>query len=177
MKFRRTPRIIIGFAAALLFIWRAHPSPSSYVIGMVLMAAGECIRFVSAGTLIKFEGVTRAGVYAFTRNPLYIGSFVIGLGACVMGRDPVFAVLFLVLFPLVYASVIRREERYLIGRYGDDYVAYLREVPRLFPRKFDLAGVLRESSPFLAVKNRELHAILGLLAVLAFMAVKMTVVK
>ena len=90
-----------------------------------------------------------------------------------MGRDPVFTILFLVLYPIVYAQVIRREEAYLVDRYGDEYRAYLREVPRIIPRRFNLGEVLRETSPFLAVKNRELPAILGLAAVLAIMAAKM----
>lgn len=173
MKIKKAIRIPIGFLAAFLFLWRAQPTPRSFVIGALIMALGEAIRFVSAGTLIKFEGVTRTGVYGFTRNPLYIGSFCLGLGACIMGRDLLFAALFVTLFPLLYIRVIRREEAWLVGRYGDDYVAYLREVPRLFPRRFDLGEALRETSPFLAVKNRELRAVLGLAVVLAAMAVKL----
>ncbi len=173
MKIRKTIRFHIGFIVALIFIWRAHPTTASYAAGALLMILGEAWRFVSSGTLIKFEGVTRSGMYAYTRNPLYIGSFVIGVGACVMGRDLVFAVLFLVLYPIVYAQVIRREEAYLVDRYGDEYHAYLREVPRIIPRRFNPGEVLRETSPFLAVKNRELPAILGLVAMLAVMAAKM----
>lgn len=175
MKFRKTPRILIGFVVALIFIWRAHPTSLSFALGALLMVFGECMRFVSAGTLIKFEGVTRSGIYAFTRNPLYIGSFIIGLGACVMGRDLLFAILFLLLFPIIYSRVIKHEEMYLVGRYGTEYVAYLREVPRIVPRRLDLAEVLRATSPFLAVKNREIPAVLGLLMVLAVMAVKLAV--
>jgi hypothetical protein len=153
MKFSKTLRIPIGFLAAALFLWRAHPTPRGFAIGALIMILGEVIRFISAGTLIKFEGVTRTGIYSFTRNPLYIGSFLLGLGACIMGRDPVFAAIFLALFPFLYFRVIRREEAWLTGRYGEDYTAYLRKVPRLFPRRFDLGEALRETSPFHAVKN------------------------
>lgn len=173
MKFRKTIRLQIGFLAALVFIWRATPTPRSFFIGGLIMLAGEFIRFVSAGTLIKFEGVTRSGIYRYTRNPLYIGSFVIGAGACVMGMDPVFAAVYLILFPLVYRKVIQREETWLVGRYGDDYRRYIEEVPRIFPRRLDLGETLRETSPFLAVKNRELGAVLGLFLIFAVMAVKM----
>lgn len=173
MKFQKVFRLQIGFLAVLLFIWRAHPSTLSFVIGGFIMLLGEFVRFVSAGTLIKFEGVTRSGIYSFIRNPLYAGSFILGVGGCVMGRDPVFAVIFFVLFPLVYRSVIRREEAWLIGRYGDDYRRYLEEVPRLFPRRLDLGEILRETSPFLAVKNRELGAVTGVVLVMAIMVAKM----
>ncbi len=177
MKIRKTIRFHIGFVAALIFLWRAHPTMTSFLAGALIMMLGEVWRFVSSGTLIKFEGVTRSGMYAYTRNPLYIGSFVIGVGACVMGRDPVFAILFLILYPIVYAQVIRREEAYLVGRYGEEYRAYLRDVPRIVPRRIDIGEVLRETSPFLAVKNRELPAVLGLAAVFAVMLVKLVWLK
>ncbi|MHB9027426.1 MAG: methyltransferase family protein [Candidatus Latescibacterota bacterium] len=173
MKIKKTFRIPIGFLAGFLFLWRANPSPRSFVIGALMMVIGECIRFISAGTLIKFEGVTRNGIYAFTRNPLYIGSFLIGVGACIVGRDLIFAALFIVFFPLLYLRVIRREEAWLVDRYGDEYAAYLREIPRIIPRRFDIAEALRETSPFLAVKNRELRTVLGLAIVLLVMTVKL----
>ena len=136
------------------------------------MALGEFIRFVSAGTLIKFEGVTRSGIYSFIRNPLYAGSFILGAGGCIIGRDPLFAALFFILFPLIYHGVIKGEEAWLIGRYGDDYRRYLEEVPRIIPRRLDLGEILRETSPFLAIKNRELGAVGGVALVLTVMVLK-----
>jgi hypothetical protein len=90
-----------------------------------------------------------------------------------VGRDLLFALLFAALFPILYLRVIRREEAWLTDRYGDEYTAYLREIPRIIPRHFDIAEALRETSPFLAVKNRELRTVLGLAVVLAIMAVKL----
>jgi hypothetical protein len=173
MKIKKTLRIPIGFLVGILFLWKANPSPRSFTIGTLVMIMGECIRFISSGTLIKFEGVTRNGIYAFTRNPLYIGSFLIGLGACIAGRSYLFTGLFIVLFPLIYYPVIRREETWLIDRYGKEYLDYLRETPRIIPRRFDIAEALRETSPFLAVKNRELRAVLGLAIVLLIMAIRL----
>lgn len=169
---RRTYRIPIGFLAGAVYIARAKPSIASFFIGLTIMAIGECIRFVSAGTLIKFEGVTRNGIYAYVRNPLYIGSFFIGIGACVMGRDLIFTSLFVVLFPLIYVYIIRREEKYLIGRYGEDYLRYLREVPSIVPKHFNFREVFGETAPFLAVKNREYLAVMGIALVCVIMIIK-----
>lgn len=174
MKIRKTLRLQIGFLAGLVFLWRAEPTLVSFFVGLFFMALGECIRFVSAGTLIKFEGVTHNGIYAFTRNPLYAGSFLIGLGACIMGRDSLFVLLFILLFPPLYYQVIKSEEAYLTVRYGEDYLNYLHEVPRIIPRRFSLGAILRETSPFLAVKNRELITLAGLILVLLIMVIKMS---
>ena len=170
---RNTYRIPLGFLAGAVYIIRAEPSFGSFLLGAVFMVFGEFIRFVSAGTLIKFEGVTRNGIYAYIRNPLYIGSFFIGAGACIIGRDPMFIVLFLIGYPLVYARTIKREERYLKGRYGDDYECYLCEVPGIIPKSFNLREVLSETAPFLAMKNREYLTLLGIAVVWMVMAVKM----
>ena len=173
MKLRKSYRIPFGFLIGFMYVWRADPSLVYFLIGAAFMVFGECLRFMSAGTLIKFEGVTRNGIYAYTRNPLYIGSFFIGTGACIIGKDPIFTILFLFLFPLVYSGVIRREENYLIKRYGEDYLRYLREVPRILPKHLKLREILHETSPFLAVKNREYLTVSGIVFLWIFMIVKM----
>ena len=165
----------IGFLAGFLFIWRAEPTVASYIAGLIIMILGETIRFVSSGTLKKFEGVTRNGMYRYTRNPLYIGSFILGTGACVIGQDILFSAIFFVFFILLYGRVILREEKYLVGRYGEDYVRYLAEVPRLIPRSLDLKYIFENTSPSLAIKNKEGKTLLGIAAVLIIMLVKMMV--
>ena len=173
MKIKNSLRIPVGFAAGAVFLYRAEPVLWSFVIGLLFMLCGEAVRFISAGTLIKYEGVTRNGIYACTRNPLYFGSFLIGAGACIMGRDPYFALFFFIVFPIVYLWIIKREEAFLRGRYGEDYERYTREVPRFWAGRLDIGVVLRESSLFLAVKNGELRAVAGIVGILAVMLLKM----
>ena len=173
MKVKNTLRIPIGFAAGIVFLFRADPNLWSFCTGSVIMVLGEIIRFISAGTLIKFEGVTCNGIYAYSRNPLYIGSFLIGIGACVIGRDILFSFFFLIAFPILYFRIIKREEHYLSRRYGVDYESYIRIVPRFWSGRLGFGKILRESSPFLAVKNRELRTVMGIAVVLTVMALKM----
>ena len=173
MKVKQAIRIPIGFIAGFVFLLRAEPTPVSFVSGLIIMVLGEAVRFISAGTLIKYEGVTRNGIYNFTRNPLYVGSFLIGVGACIISRDPVFSLFFFIAYPLIYFQVIKREEVFLKGRYGDEYTQYLNEVPRFWSGRLDLKEIVKESSPFLAVKNGELYTISGIFAVTVIMVVKM----
>ncbi len=170
---RKSWRVPIGFFAAIWFLWTADPTPASLAGGAVIMALGEAIRFLSAGTLRKFKGVTRTGMYAYTRNPLYIGSFLIGIGACIMGRDPLFAVVFLIAFTTLYTRVVFREEKHLVNRYGDEYVRYLAEVPRFIPRGINIAEVLRGSSLSQAYHNRERQAVMGVVGIWIIMIIKM----
>ncbi|MBA7716314.1 hypothetical protein ES703_125384 [subsurface metagenome] len=173
MKFRKSLRIPIGFLAGILFIWRADPSPISFFIGTLFIFCGELIRFVSSGTLKKFEGVTRNGIYAHTRNPLYIGSFIMGTGACIISKDALFSAVFFTFFILLYGQVILKEEKYLIGRYGEEYVRYLKEVPRILPRNINIKYIFSETSPALAIKNQEGKTLCGIMLVLMIMIAKM----
>ena len=173
MKFRKSLRVPIGFLAGILFIWRAEPSLISFAIGTMFIFLGELIRFVSSGTLKKYEGVTRNGIYAYTRNPLYIGSFLLGTGACIMSNDVLFSAVFFSFFFNLYGRVILREEKYLIGRCGDDYLRYLEEVPKIFPHKLNFKFIFSETSPARAFKNQEGKTLLGIALVLIIMITKM----
>ena len=174
MKFRKSLRMPIGFLAGILFLWRAEPSPVTYLIGTIFIFLGETIRFISSGTLKKYNmEITQNGIYAYTRNPLYIGSFLLGTGACIMSKDLLFSAVFFSFFILLYSRVILREERYLIGRYGEEYLRYRDEVPRILPRKINLKFIFRETSPALSFKNREGKTILGIILVLIIMIAKM----
>ena len=173
MKMKKSYRIQLGFLAGVIYLWRAEPTPLSLIAGAALMALGETIRFLAAGTLIKFEGVSREGIYAATRNPLYLGSFIIGAGACLMGLDIPFAIFYFIAFPVYYYRVIRREEAFLVNRYGDEYRVYTSDVPRIFPRRLRLGEIFGASASFLAVKNREHRTIMGIIAVFLFVAAKL----
>jgi protein-S-isoprenylcysteine O-methyltransferase Ste14 len=173
MKKRRSWRIPLGFLAGGWFIWAAKPTLPSILGGMCVMMAGETIRFVSAGTLKKRSEVTRTGIYAYTRNPLYIGSFLLGAGACIIGKDLVFSVVFVLSYLLFYRRVIDREERFLLGRHGDEYERYRAEVPRIFPRHIALTPLFSAVSLSQALKNREGRTILGIVFVIAVMFLKL----
>ncbi len=172
MKLRQSLRVPIGFLTGLWFIRVADPTLRSFILGTLFIFFGEILRFVSSGTLKKFEGVTRNGIYAYTRNPLYIGSFFLGTGACIIGRNLLFTGVFFFLFILLYGRVILREERYLVKRYGEDYARYLEEIPRFIPRKINLTYIFSETSPARAIKNKEGKTLLGIAFILVVMIIK-----
>jgi protein-S-isoprenylcysteine O-methyltransferase Ste14 len=173
MRRRHSYRIPIGFLVGIIYLWIADPSPLSFTIGAVCMVCGEAVRILSAGTLAKYEGVTQTGIYTFTRNPLYIGSFIIGTGACVMGRNLVFSIIFYFLFFSFYLLTIRKEERFLIKKYGEEYRRYCAEVPRFIPNQFNLRTILDTVTISRAITNGEHLTVLGILCVWIIIAIKM----
>jgi protein-S-isoprenylcysteine O-methyltransferase Ste14 len=102
--------------------------------GLVLVAAGAALRLWAAGNIVKSETLTRSGPYAYTRNPLYLGSFLSGLGVFVLIHNWWLLAIFLGGFGLFYGSTIRGEEDYLSGKYGEEFAAYRKHVPAFLPR-------------------------------------------
>ena len=89
-------RVPVGFAYALVYLYFAAPRPVWFWAGMLLALVGLAIRIWAAGCLRKFEQLTLSGPYLWSRNPLYLGSFLIGLGFTLAGAQLWLLVVFLV---------------------------------------------------------------------------------
>src|SRR5262249_8349192 len=73
-------RVPIGFISAILFVIISRPTWRSLAIGAPIALAGALIRAWASGHLRKNAELAVSGPYAFTRNPLYFGSFVMAAG-------------------------------------------------------------------------------------------------
>jgi protein-S-isoprenylcysteine O-methyltransferase Ste14 len=160
----------------LPFLIFARPTPSLLAVGAAVAAVGLLVRAWAAGTIHKERQLTTSGPYAFTRNPLYVGSFFIGLGVTVAGGHWIWAALFVVFFVGVYARTMAVEAARLTELYGDRYRDYARSVPAFLPRitPYRPAGGQRTAGFRLEqyLRNREWEALLGGVGAFAFLAAK-----
>ena len=76
----RRIRVPLGFVFAVLYFWLARPTWRSLEIGTLLIVPGLLIRALASGHVRKNEALATSGPYAHTRNPLYLGSLLIGIG-------------------------------------------------------------------------------------------------
>ncbi len=133
------------------------------VMGLASIALGLGLRSWAAGTIHKWEQLTTTGPYRLVRNPLYVGSFLMMIGFCLLIGDP--ENLWIVAGPMLglYWLKVRREERKLAAKYGDAWTAYARRTPRMLPRRWpSFADGGWQLSQWL--KNAEYNAIAGTLA-------------
>jgi protein-S-isoprenylcysteine O-methyltransferase Ste14 len=144
---------------------------------MVVTATGLALRGWSAGTIRKGETLTTSGPYAFLRNPLYVGSFLVGAGLAVAGGSWLWLVLFLGFFVVVYGPTIAAEAERLTEQFGQRYVDYSAKVPAFIPRLTPFRAADEDSAaPFTwrqYERNREWEALLGAAAAYAALALKM----
>ncbi len=171
-RIARRIRVPLGFAFAAFYLWRAHPTWISLIVGAAIAALGLGIRAIASGHVDKNEELAITGPYAYVRNPLYLGSIVIAVGFAAAARDVVVALVIVVMFVLIYVPTIRSEERYLRTHFPT-YSAYADEVPRLIPRTLRFAAMTQRFSRALYLKHREYNAIFGAALMLAALVVKM----
>jgi protein-S-isoprenylcysteine O-methyltransferase Ste14 len=168
-------RVRLGYPLALVVLWFARPTPPSVIVGALVGAVGLAIRAYAAGYLYKQSVLTVTGPYAYTRNPLYLGSSVLALGAGIATRSWVSAAILVVYFALVYAVVMHREEQELLMQHGRSFRVYAAAVPLFFPR-FTAARMDGASAGSFSLaqyrKNHEYEAAVGFLLLLVVFLIK-----
>lgn len=171
-RIARRIRVPLGFAFAVLYAWLAKPSLLTIFLGMLLVIPGLAIRALASGHVRKNEQLTTSGPYAYTRNPLYLGSLILALGFVVASRSWWIAGIMMFMLVAIYIPVIKSEEDYLRKQFAE-FDEYARAVPRLVPRvtAFDGGGVAFSRELYL--QHREYNALLGAAAVTAFLVGKL----
>ena len=167
----RRIRVPAGFAFGVVYIWLARPTLRSISVGAIIATFGLLIRTLASGHVRKNQELTTSGPYAYTRNPLYIGSFVLAAGFGWAAQNWLIAAAILLIFFVIYVPVILEEEKFLRQNFPQ-FQDYSRQVPRFIPRLTPISGTPGAFSWDLYRKHREYHAVLGSIAMLAALVIK-----
>ena len=132
-KIARRARVPLGFVVAAVFLIFARPTWTTLAWGLVLVIPGLWLRGYAAGYVKKNAELTRTGPYAYTRNPLYLGSMSIAAGFAVAAGRWWLVVLLVAMFLAIYLPTILSEEKFLRGMFPQ-FEEYAQRVPRLLPR-------------------------------------------
>ncbi len=122
-------------------------------LGMKFILKGIFLRMVARGhkkaNSQKGRGLVITGPYTVVRNPMYFGSFLIGLGFVFILWPWWGWPIFVGIFYLRFSRQIRKEEEYLRALFGNEFENYCRGVPRLFPQIENLGKIkVKEAFPF-----------------------------
>jgi protein-S-isoprenylcysteine O-methyltransferase Ste14 len=168
----RRIRVPLGFIFAVVYIWLARPTTTSLGVGGLLLIPGLVLRGLASGHVQKDRQLTISGPYAYTRNPLYLGSLILAAGFAVAARSWWIVAIMLLMFAVIYIPVIAGEERYL-RQVFPEYEDYARSVPRLWPRLSPYGGMQSAYSSARYWKHREYQASVGCAVVLAILVAKL----
>lgn len=148
--------IFAALALGVLFSEVFIPSPKQPLDdllwdfwGFALILLGFFIRILARGyksqMSLQGQALIKDGLYSVVRNPMYLGTLIIGLGVTMVLFVWWVFIIFLAVFLLIYLPQIRREERYLLQHFGQGYAEYYRATPRFLPRIRDFFKIRDES--------------------------------
>lgn len=168
----RRVRVPLGFIFAVVYFWLAQPTKTSLIIGTLVLVPGLVLRGLASGHVQKEKQLTTSGPYAYTRNPLYLGSLMLAAGFAIAARSWWIVAVMLLMFAAIYIPVVAGEERILRQKFPG-YEDYARHVPRLLPR-FTRYGS-QHGAYFSALywQHREYQASIGCAAMLAVLVIKL----
>ncbi len=155
-----------------LVLFTAEPTVKSATLGTLLVVLGELIRVYSVAfigsvsrtrnTSTTGANLIKSGPFSLVRNPLYVGNFIITTGLAVFSGVAWVVLVTILLFSFQYYCIVKHEEGLLIGRFGPEYEAYMKEVPAWIPSRLPNLNTLEwpdTFSPALKSERRTLLAI------------------
>jgi protein-S-isoprenylcysteine O-methyltransferase Ste14 len=101
------------------------------LIGAAIVGRTWCTLYIGGR---KGREIVASGPYSISRNPLYVFSFVGIAGIGAQAGSLILGPLLVLIALAVFLPVIRREEAALSARFGEEYEAYRRRVPRFGPK-------------------------------------------
>ena len=165
-------RVFSGFIIAAVYLVFARPDANSLAIGLPIAVLGLALRAWACGHLRKSAELDVSGPYAHTRNPLYLGTYLITTGFGVASGVWWLFLLCLALVLSIYWPVMNVEAEVLEKRLGEEYTEYARNVPLLFPRLLPWKKSERKFDFRLYFRNSEHQAALGIVAATLILVAK-----
>lgn len=161
------------------FLFLARPTTETLLVGGALALAGCALRSWAAGHIRKAETLAVTGPYAYVRHPLYVGSLILGLGVTIAASRLSFYIFFAAYFVVVYTRTVKCEDETLEECFGEAFRRYRGRVRALLPR----LSPYRPAEPAVEagrrfslrrwLRNREYEAVMGTLAGIGVLALKM----
>ena len=166
-------RVPMGFCLAGLYLFMAKPTWSTLSFGLTLAFFGVIFRAWATGHIRKNSQLAIVGPYTLTRHPLYLGSFIIGLGFCLAGANLLVLIFFIICFFSLYIPVMRIEGKHLRKLFNHEYKKYEKSVPFFIPNKWPSKGINSVFQPNRYWNNKEYKVFLGFIIAFGLLILKL----
>ena len=146
---------LVLFTRPGLFFGNAQLDRYACALGVLLALVGQTFRILVIGFAyvirggregkVYAESLVQTGFYAHSRNPMYVGNYLILIGFLLLYGSLWGYAIVLPFFTLVYYAIVKNEESYLKERFGREYAEYAARVNRFFP---NFRGIKRSLSQY-----------------------------
>ncbi|MCU0287342.1 MAG: isoprenylcysteine carboxylmethyltransferase family protein [Acidobacteria bacterium] len=163
-------RSSIGLICLIIVLYFAQPSPKSVFFGFFFIIAGMFFRGWASGYINKDNELATRGPYALTRNPLYFGNFILGIGIAIAGNNIYSYVIFILFYATFFPFLMTIEHKRLKKKFGQKYEEWAKGSNSFFPKikKVDCRGY----NISYYMKNREYQVLYFSLFIIAVMILK-----
>ncbi len=166
IKYRST----IGIICLIVVLCFSEPTMLSIPIGFFIMLIGVFFRGWSSGYINKDNELATKGPYSLTRNPLYFGNFILGIGIAFAAHNIYAYIICFVFYFLFFPFLIIIENRRLKGKFGKEYETWSKNLNTFFPKIKRIKNSQFNISFYM--KNREYKVFYFSLLIIAFFVIK-----
>ena len=166
-------RSFVGILGLIAILYLSEPAPQSVFIGFFFIIAGMFFRAWSSGYLNKDNELATQGPFALTRNPLYFGNFILGVGIAIAGNNICCYTIFLVYYLLFFPFLMVVEKKRMKKKFGERYEKWAKNSNSFFP-KIKKIGKQGFNISFY-MKNREYKVLYFSLFVIAAFVLKVII--
>jgi len=159
LRYHEASRQGLGLILLLVCAYFAMPAGEPRIVaGFMLAAIGQAWRIYAAGVIHKNRQLASTGAYSLVRHPLYLGNFLILVGFAIASGNWIVMAVVAFFFLFYYPAAIRYEDYKLEGIFGDEWRAWSKNIPGMFPTRLkwqsnqDASWDLRQSM----IRNGEL---------------------
>ena len=134
---KKARKILVKFrlplALILIVLVISQIKKEFFFYGLYISLFGELIQVMCFSSLDKQKTIAIRGLYAITRNPMYLGRYFIILGGIVLTGNMALIIFYTLFYYFYMVNRVKREEKTLGGIFGEDYINYCKQVNRFFP--------------------------------------------
>ena len=127
-------RSFVGILCLVVLLYLSEPSPWSVAVGFFFIILGMFFRAWASGYINKDTELATKGPFSLTRNPLYFGNFILGLGIAIAGNNLYSYGIFFVFYLLFFPFLMILEHHRLRKQFGDEYNRYAKKSHSFFPK-------------------------------------------
>jgi len=170
-------RVRSGLFLAIAVVLLARSTWTSILLGVLISFFGLAVRAWASGHLSKEKKLAVSGPYRYSRNPLYVGNFLLGIGIVVGVRSWWVLGLFIIYYGIFYPLIIRRERERMRELFPQQYEEYGRRVPLFLPSIRKHLPVRGKWSRSLYMQNKEYRALQGTILIWLVLAAKLFILN
>ncbi|MBR3140894.1 MAG: isoprenylcysteine carboxylmethyltransferase family protein [Methanobrevibacter sp.] len=109
------------------------------IFGIILIISGisfwiHAVLISKINQEVENNELVTTGIYAYVRHPIYAAFFYIATGLILISQNIILFILPIIFWVFLTVVMIKTEEKWLINKFGNDYIDYSKKVNRFIPK-------------------------------------------